>query len=152
MHGSLRAQGATMIDEVALDLLKGIVAESKDKPRSEVFDQFELVLRKNGPAQREVNWYFFLNMVTYLTTERTKRVPMQERVERALQVKAIAESIKAQILLMKLVLPSGKLVEVATFAELAVAGGIYAKWSKLGKPNQVVGKTVTEAQLKKATR
>jgi hypothetical protein len=53
---------------------------------------------------------------------------------------------------MKLTLPSGKLVEEATFGELAKAGGIFTAWSKLGKPSQIVGKTVTEAQLRKAAK
>lgn len=40
----------------------------------------------------------------------------------------------------------------ATFAEVRKEGGLFVKIGKLGKPSQVVGKVLTEAQLQKLWR
>ena len=150
MHGTLRAQGASIIDEAALNLLKKAMEKAKDKPRNEVFPLFRKLLSGNAAAQREIEWYFFANMYSYLTTNRNGRhdIPVNREVREA-HTRQRVERIKQQIVLMKLMLPSGKLIEESTFGELAKGGAWLAKASKLGKPHQIVGKTVTEEQLRK---
>jgi hypothetical protein len=55
----------------------------------------------------------------------------------------------SNIVLMNLLLPSGKMLKDSTFAECAKAGGFFSKIAKMGKPNAIVGKTTDEAALRK---
>lgn len=69
--------------------------------------------------------------------------------ERAAKVATMAgkmvEAFKA-VLVMELILPSGKRVREATFAECKAAGGLFHRLAGKGKPNQIVGKVLTDQQ------
>lgn len=133
------------------EIVVQLIEEADDiKDKEGLFHEFRRRLTRNEDHQRAVEWYFFVNMYEYLVTTRTKKPPRQNserRTEAEQQVQSLKEQIK-NIVLLDLVLPGGKKLRDATFAECEQAGGWLAKVAKKGKSNQVVGKTLTEKQLR----
>jgi hypothetical protein len=76
-----------------------------------------------------------------------------EREQRETEKAAEREELKqrfTQFIFLEMVLPiCGKRLKDATFAECSTEGGLLSKIGKMGKPNQIVGKTVTEEQLRR---
>lgn len=58
--------------------------------------------------------------------------------------RSAGESIRAAIL--DFVMPNGKTLRDCTFREVAQAGDRFAKIAAMGRPNQVVGKVLTDEQ------
>jgi hypothetical protein len=55
-------------------------------------------------------------------------------------------------ILLDLTLPGGKALRDATFAECRQAGGFFTRIAKLGKPDEIVGKKLTDAQVAKVLK
>ena len=72
----------------------------------------------------------------------------EQRQERVTQEIGQVVTAVGEIILMNLVLPSGKMLKDSTFAECAKAGGFYSKVAQMGKPNAIVGETTSEAALR----
>lgn len=116
----------------------------------------ERLFRKWLDTVREDEDYFipalrhtFTNLMSSLDRDRRARAPYKPQQA---TTKVLAGSIKnqvAQIILLNMTLPSGKLLRDATFKECYEAGGWFIKVSRQGKPNQIVGKTMTEDKLRK---
>lgn len=92
----------------------------------------------------------FQNMLHSLdrpTVDR-RRIDLQQTRSANIQREArqIADRV-VNVVLMNLTLPSGKVLRDATFKECARAGGFFLRVAKKGKPQQIVGKTLTEADL-----
>jgi hypothetical protein len=76
----------------------------------------------------------------------TRRVrARREQEEKA--VKAATKRIVKAVLL-DLVLPTGKVARDSTFGECRRVGGFWAEVGKRGKPDEIVGKMLTEADLR----
>lgn len=59
---------------------------------------------------------------------------------------------KAQVLLLDTLLPNGKTLRDSTFRECAKMGGALATIAKKGKPSQIVGDVLKDADLRKLQR
>lgn len=81
-----------------------------------------------------------------------QRTPVQRAQEQQKTQAKVASLVKEiqSVVLMDLILPSGKRLGDATFAECAKAGGWYIKIAKKGKPGQIVGKVLQESDLRAA--
>lgn len=154
----LQARGASFIAQTKesnpLDLVKAVIAKYPSADRKERFLEFERRLFGDEDRERAVRWYFFVNMHDYITTSRSAHRSAAHRANaRAQREAAIAEvagTIKKQLVLMDLVLPTnGKLLRDSKFADCAKAQGWWGKVAKMGKPNQIVGKVLTEEDLRK---
>lgn len=128
------------------EILISTVEANEGLPKEKLFDLWSEEIVDDEEMQRAVRWYFFINMYSGLTDLRTghakngrARPTVAEIVEKA-----------RKIVLMDLVLANGKTIKDSTFAELGQCGGWLVRVSKLGKPNQIVGKSITEDQLRKA--
>lgn len=78
---------------------------------------------------------------------RTPRQPSPEvREQRARMAKRLADKV-SRVVLMDLVMSTGKKIRDCTFAELRREGGWFLAISKLGRPNEIVGKKLTETDL-----
>jgi radical SAM superfamily enzyme with C-terminal helix-hairpin-helix motif len=125
-------------------VIQELITKSPKADKKTLFEQFREVLAQDETYQRAVDWYYFGNMYDYLTTNRNKHRSRNKSAQRA-----IVDKLKQRLL--DLILPNGKALRDATFAECATAGGWFTKVSKLGKPQQIVGKIVSEEQLKAIT-
>lgn len=133
----------------ALEILHRLIKENPGKGRNDLFPLFDAETDDSPHAMRAIKWYFLVNFYSYEIGSRSaagRRRP--DRASALAATRERVEEIKTKILLMDLILPSGQRVAEATFRELAKAGGWFAKAAQLGKPNQIVGKTVTEADLR----
>lgn len=63
----------------------------------------------------------------------------------AKQASKMVEAIRA-VCVMDLILPTGKCLRESTFAQCKAAGGLFMRIAAKGKPNQVVGKVLTDKQ------
>ncbi len=130
------------------DLVAKIIEKMESAERSEQFEAFRTMLAKRSDEyQRAVDWYFFVNMHDYMTTNRNRRRDPIERAEALAEKHDRVKSIVAQIVLLDLTMPNGMALRDCTFAECAKFGGFFAKIAKKGKPKQIVGKVMTEEQL-----
>jgi len=97
----------------------------------------------------------FTNLLSSIDKPRQQERRRAENIQRSEQIAAAATRttervIKrvTEIVLMDLLLPNGKTLRDATFKECAQAGGFFHLVAKKGRPLQIVGKTLTEDDLK----
>lgn len=140
------ASTARMFEDNPRHLITKLVAENPHASKDDLFPEFQSLIAKKAELQCVIDWYFFANMYDYIAGTRngSHNTPHDTKTE--------VERLKArvvEVVLLDLLLPSGKLLRDATFAECAQAGGWYAKVSAMGKPNQIVGKVLTEQQLRR---
>lgn len=152
MNMELHSTGASFIAHTTennpRDLIIELVRENPSADRKTLFEKFRDLIRGEDDYQRAVDWYFFVNMHDYLVTNRNKRqVAPRDAARERQQIDEIKQRV-VNMVLLDLVLPNGKRLRECTFAEVAKAGGWFAKIAKKGKPNQIVGKVLTEEQLR----
>jgi hypothetical protein len=132
----------------------------------DLFEMWQKAVERDSECTRVVWLYAFRNYLTAL--DRDERDRRRSRVEgdradtsaaasvmRTRRAKMaiddsdseIAERAKSRLVLMNLILPNGKRLQEATFADCKGAGAFFEKVAKLGKPKQIVGETVTEERL-----
>jgi hypothetical protein len=125
-----------------------LVESRKGATKDELFEEFREELDADPDMRRAVEWYFFVNMYEYQVTSRNSRKPvLAPKQNRQEQIEALKSRV-VQVVLLDLKLPTGKLLRESTFAECARAGGFFAKIAKKGQPKQIVGKVLTEEQLR----
>jgi len=87
---------------------------------------------------------FAVDVQEHATAIYEKHRKMRAQGKRA--IKAIRG--KLELALMDHLLPNGKLLRNASFGYLATLSGFFRDVSKLGKPNEIVGKKLTETDLR----
>lgn len=147
-------KGASFIQKHRLanprEWITRLYEDNPQDSREVLFNKFSEMLKEDEEAQRTVDWYFFVNMYEYIATSRNTKFTYGNKRPRSVR-RAEAQNLKeaiAKVVLLDLILPSGKLLRQATFSECAKAGGWFTKISKLGKPQQIVGKVLSEDRLR----
>lgn len=156
MHSDTTRVGADFIAKRSLvnprELLLRIIEGADDVSNKDaLFMEFCEAIQDDPDYQRAVDWYFFVNFYDYEVTSRNKKPSPEERRRRQAAQETEVENIKRQItkvVLMNWAMPNGKMLRDCTFAECADAGGWLAKVAKQGKPNQIVGKILSEHDLR----
>lgn len=151
MNMELHSNGASFIagkqESNPRDLVIDAIKMCPGETRKEVFARFRTLLGEMGDEyQRAVDWYFFVNMHDYLTTNRSKH-PRSVEPDQAKHPERVA-SVKAQIVLLDLDMPNGKPMRACTGAEMARFGNRYQRIAeKVGK-TKTVGDVLNEDQVK----
>lgn len=152
MHADATRTGASFVAKHAQDnpreLVISLVEESPGASKDELFARFRSRIEDEPAYQRAVDWYFFVNMYEYLVTSRNRKPTTKYSKAEIQRDVDVLKARVTQIVLLDLILPNGKALRDASFADCAKAGGFFAKIAKKGKPNQVVGKVLTEDQLR----
>lgn len=152
LHLETSRTGASFIQTSSASNPREIVTRLYEKyptaSREMLFAEFQRLLAQDEAGQRAVALYFFVNM-SRNRNRPPAEVGSREQREAAQQraVNQLKEHI-VRVVLLDLPLPDGKLLRHATFAECAAVGGWFAKIAKQGKPRQIVGKVLTEKQLR----
>lgn len=133
-------------------IVADLVAANPGVERKRLFELFQELVGEDEAAQRAANHYTFTNFYDRVTAPVRPPQSMAERVaafqEREKRKEAIKAEVVGRLLRMEWIVPStGKRLMESTFGELAKLGGWFLKVSKRGKPNQIVGKVLTEADL-----
>ena len=153
MNTELHANGASFIagksEHNPRDLVIDAIKMVPGGTRKDVFERFRTLLAECGEEyQRAVEWYFFVNMHDYLTTNRNQHDPVQRAHAKAKQREAI-ERIKAQIVMLDLTMPNGKAMRDCTGAEMAKFGNRYQKIAERVGKAKLVGAVLDEDAVRK---
>lgn len=152
MNMELHSTGASFVaakeDNNPRDFVVEVIKKAPDATRKEQFEEFRALLADNSDEyQRAVDWYFFVNMHDYMTSNRSRPDPVQ-RAEARQQQSEVVERIKAQIIMLDLTMPNGKAMKDCTGAEMARFGNRYQQIAeKVGKA-KTVGSVLNEDQVK----
>lgn len=133
------------------ELLDSLLATNPGLSKDDLFAMFRTVIAGHAGHQRAVDWYFFTSMYGEMTTRGhapQQRDAPKQRAERATRRDVVVESIKAQIVILKLVMPNGKPMGECTGAEMAKFGNRYQRVAeKVGK-TKIVGDVLSEEQVR----
>lgn len=132
------------------DLLKRLIDENPNSSKEDLLKKFSDKVTKNHLDA--IIEYWFANNYNSLT-ERKAPAPSRE------QKRAIVEQRKSEIkaravnmVFLDLVLPNGKPLRDCTGKDCAKAGGLFAKIANKIKPNEIVGKVLSETEVRKLYR
>lgn len=139
------------------DVVERLIRDFPDAERGELFDKFRMKIAENEAQQRAIDWYFFVNMHDYLTTNRNRKPYARESSpDRAAQQRAHIDNLKARIVdycLMEHLLSDGQTrLGDATREQVAKENGWMSKIVQKLKPGEIVGKALTEKQLQEMRR
>lgn len=133
-----------------LQVLVNAIDNDPTMPTERLFQTWWGAVKDDEDLMRAVGRHAFHNMLASL--DRDKRKARERRRGQRAVSKAAVAMIKDRIrsvVLMDLLLPNGKKLRDSTFAECSAAGGWFKQLATRGKPSQIVGKVLTEADLQK---
>ena len=123
-------------------LFKRVLAEALDPDNADILQTIIKYWYVNA-----YNWWEADRTAPKSRTEKAKAAKAREKKAEA--IKAIIKVRAQQMVLMDLVMPSGKTLRDATGKDCVKAGGFFAKIGAKLKPSQVVGRSMSEADLRK---
>lgn len=135
------------------DLLRELLEKHPRKSEESIHQMFaETVLGDTTKTYLDsIIEYWFAN--NYRSLVRPIAMPSPDTVraaaDRLVQVKRTIKARAVEMVLLDIVLPTGKALRDSTFAECAKAGGWFSAIAKRGAPSKIVGKTMSEAQVHK---
>ncbi len=130
------------------DLLKRLIDDNPKAGKDTLFREFRDQLRGDDGEDflDSVIEYWFAN--NYHSLIEKPKVPRAARqAQRREAVEKVKETIRARLLDMRL--PNGLTLAASTFGYCAKLGGGLARIGAKGKPNQVVGKHLSETEVRK---
>lgn len=153
MNLNLHSTGASFVaaktENNPRDLVAKVIRSRPDATRKELFQDFRQLLDEYGDEYKSaVDWYFFVNMHDYMTTNRSRPNPAQ-RAQEAKKKRVMIDAIKSQIVALELIMPNGKQMGDCTGAEMQNFGGAFNAIGKKVGPKGFVGKTLTEQQVRR---
>ena len=140
------------------DVLKQIMEEAANpKDKAALMSAFrERVRGEDGEDYLDsIIEYWFTNNYNSLMDERFRpKRRSSAKSEKATKVAELKEVVTKRIrqealFLLDTVLPNGKALRASTFGECAKIGGSLSLIASKGKPSQIVGKVLSDAQLRK---
>lgn len=133
----------------AFGLVEAVVRKMPNASRKEQFAEFEQMVDDDGPDRdREIRWYYFVNMRDPIIRGDRKHSPPQQSHEQRQEYEQRVESIKDKIVLLALAMPNGKAMSACTGSEMDKFGGAYKAIAKRVGPTNTVGAVLTEEQVK----
>jgi hypothetical protein len=131
--------------EVLADLLDG----DRTADRKRLFRMWWEVIRADDEYLTAVGLHTFTNLLSALDRDQRniKRGDKQSVAEQRIAISKLVEKAR-NIILLDLVLPNGKKLRHATFAECSAAGGWFKLLAARGKPSEVVGRVLSESDLR----
>jgi len=133
----------------ARDLVVQTLKEMPDAPASEQFRRFEYLLDLNPQCQPQVNQHYFTSIERDLRRTRSKADNDAMRAESAIVVRAEADKVIREIVLLALTMPNGKEMAQCTGAEMAGFGVAYQRIAKAVGPKRLVGAVLDEEGVRR---
>lgn len=148
-------QGAAVVRRISkkspMEVLVSIIEGDPTADKDRLYRKWLDAIRADDECEDAVFRYAFANLLNACDRDRRKSPSRQQIEARKKEMQAMAKKdaqTAVSVILMNLTLPNGKLLRDATFKECAQAGGWFARVAKRGKPNQIVGRVLTEDQLR----
>lgn len=137
--------------QVLVDLVESDPTADNDR----LFKSWWPIVQDDEDLLLAVARHAFTNMASALDRDRRKstrkRRPEHHVQAERVAVAKISERVR-NIVLMELTLPNGKKLRQASFKECSAAGGWFKLLACKGKPSEIVGKVLTEDDLRKIGR
>lgn len=133
-----------------MEILVGLIEGNPTADASQLFDEWIPIIREDDALLEAALRHTFANLYNALKRPPKRKAgrPTQTVEQRQEQVAKSAKLI-VQVMLMNITLPSGKKLAEATFKECREAGGWFTKVAMKGKPSEIVGRVLTEQDLRK---
>jgi len=155
--GTYGAKRQSWEDPNPRDLLLRLIKEHPEKTEAGILALFRREVQDNDDYLNPIISYWFANNYLALTAKKKPKEEVQEERE---QIRETAKAKldehierEAKIILLDLLLPNGKVLRNCTGRECAKLGPKVGRWltkiSKQIRPNQIVGDTFSEAQIRR---
>lgn len=139
------------------DLLKRLIEENSGLGEPDILKLFRSEVLDNPDMVDAIVEYWYANNYRSLTirpvaSEVKTKARVEAKVQTAKRVEVLTQVVKARaqrMVLLDWVMPSGKPLRDSTGKDCAKAGGWLAKIAAKIKPNEIVGKALSEAQVRK---
>ena len=136
------------------DILLKLMEEHKSTSEKDLRRLFtDKVIEDHDQLDAIIEYWFANNyrslVAKKIETPETKATAVAARSARVAAVKAEIKVRAARMVLLDMVMPNGKALRDSTGKDCANAGGWLAKIAKAIKPTQIVGKALSEAQVRK---
>jgi hypothetical protein len=136
-------------------LLEVLIAEHPGASRTRLLKLFRARLKEDDGEDYVdvIVEYWFTNNIRSMTSSLTDEERKEKAAARKRKVDALAAElkkrieVKAQIVLLDMVMPSGKPLRDSTGAECKLAGGWLARLASRMQPDELVGENATEEDL-----
>lgn len=147
--------GSAAVSRVAqknpMEVLISLIEDDPTADADRLFGQWLKQVREDEDLLLPALRHTFTNMLSCLDRDRRRQKPRalatSRQVERAETVER-AKNIIVSHIFMNMALPGGKLLRDARFKDCAAAGGWFSRVAKMGKPDEVVGRTISEEDLR----
>lgn len=159
MHAEFVRTGAAATRRTSklnpMEILTNLRDKDPTESKERQFEKWRKIIEGNETLLEATLFHAFINYWSSLDrdhrAERRQPEQPEQKAQRAAEVALLVERAK-NIVLLDLILPGGKKLRDATFADCAKAGSWYAKIAKRGRPNQIVGVVLSESDLQKIAR
>ena len=140
------------------DLLKRLIEDNSGLGEPDILKLFRSEVLDNPDMVDAIVEYWYANNYRSLTirpvvaSEFKAKARVQAKAETAKRVEVLTKIVKARaqrMVLLDMVLPNGKPLRDSTGKDCAKAGGWLSKIAAKIKPNEVVGKTLSETQVRR---
>jgi hypothetical protein len=157
MNMQLHSTGASFVagreKDNPRDLVIDVIRNNPSATRTEQFEKFRALLGDSPDEyQRAVDWYFFVNMQSYLTGTRSNTHDPVQRKNVQAASRAVVENIKAQIMMLDLMMPNGKPMRDCTGSDMATFGNRFQKIAERVGKKAKVGDILAEEDVRAIMR
>lgn len=128
-------------------LLVDLVQSQPGVSKEDLFDQFRELIEGDQEHRDAIDWYFFVNMLTYAQSRAPRAVIVERRADRQESIKSAAAQVVNQISLLFLTMPNGKAMRYCTGREMEKFGKGYAKIAKKAGA-KTVGEVLNENEVR----
>ena len=133
----------------ARNLVAQVVRELPDASKPEQFRRFGYLLELNPHCQPQIDQHYFTAIERDLRRTRSKADNDVARAESDIVVRAEADKVIREIVLLKLPMPNGKEMAQCTGAEMVGFGGAYVKIGKEVGAKRLVGAVLDEEDVRR---
>lgn len=150
--------GSAAVSRVAqknpMEILISLIEDDPTADADRLFSHWSHIIRDDEDLLTPALRHTFTNMLSCLDRDRRRSrqrptIAASQNVAEREAMKEQAKTVIVQTILMNLALPDGKLLRDAKFKDCAKAGGWFSRIAKMGKPDAVVGRTLSEEDLRK---
>jgi hypothetical protein len=136
-----------------MELLVSLIEAEPIAKAETLFRRWLEIVREDEDYLIPALQHTFANLYNALskTKRRRKSTNIADRKKQQQKIEAAAQAV-SEMILLDLTLPNGKKLRDATFRECTEAGGWWIKIGKKGKPNQIVGKVLSEKDIQAIKR
>jgi hypothetical protein len=131
------------------EVMENNVGLNKDTTLSRFKDALDVATNSSDLISVIVEYWFSNNYNSLLDNRQKPKTTPSDAKNRVAAIKEVIKAKATEMVLLDFVMPGGAMLRDSTGADCARAGGWLANIAKVVKKDQIVGKVLSEAQVKK---